>query len=165
MSDCCLAPTQQFFSYILEWTSYISMRWWWYSFSTRPKCLAGFLKVLSDWSNSDRVDTSLTTDTLFWFLAIQSLLELPNANVYIGEPRNATFVIFSLTLLALKPTIHYNRSKHANHFTTDDGRWRGQTTWFLCIDHVTLGTYYHNRYHEAVHDLKNKLLFSNFKSY
>jgi hypothetical protein len=53
--------------------------------------------VLSDWSNSDRVDTSLTTDTLFWFLAIQSLLELPNANVYIGEPRNATFVIFSLT--------------------------------------------------------------------
>jgi len=28
VSDCCLTPTQQFFSYIMARTSYFSMRWW-----------------------------------------------------------------------------------------------------------------------------------------
>ena len=28
VSDCCLTPTQQFFSYIMAVTSYFSMRWW-----------------------------------------------------------------------------------------------------------------------------------------
>ena len=27
--DCCLMPTQQFFSYIMARTSSFSMRWWW----------------------------------------------------------------------------------------------------------------------------------------
>jgi len=30
LSDCCLTPGEQFFSYIIERTSYISMRWWWW---------------------------------------------------------------------------------------------------------------------------------------
>jgi hypothetical protein len=29
MSDCCLMPTQQFFSYIMARTSQFSVRWWW----------------------------------------------------------------------------------------------------------------------------------------
>jgi len=29
LSDCCLTPIQQFFSYIMARTSQFSMRWWW----------------------------------------------------------------------------------------------------------------------------------------
>jgi hypothetical protein len=36
VSDCCLTPIQQFFSYIMGRTSKFSMRWWWGSLCTRP---------------------------------------------------------------------------------------------------------------------------------
>jgi len=35
VSDCCLMPPQQLFSYIMARTSYFSMRWWWGSLCTR----------------------------------------------------------------------------------------------------------------------------------
>jgi len=35
VSDCCLMPIQQIFSYILARTSYFSMRWWWGPLCTR----------------------------------------------------------------------------------------------------------------------------------
>jgi len=34
---------EQFFSYILARTNYISVRWWWCLFCTRPTCWLGFL--------------------------------------------------------------------------------------------------------------------------
>ena len=43
VSDCCLMPIQQFFSYIMARTSWFSMRWWWGLLCTRPTVLAGFL--------------------------------------------------------------------------------------------------------------------------
>jgi hypothetical protein len=36
VSDCCLMPIQQFFSYIMTRTSLFSMRWWWGPLCTRP---------------------------------------------------------------------------------------------------------------------------------
>jgi len=39
----CLTPIQQFFSYIMLRTSYISTRWCLLKCSTRPTHLAGFL--------------------------------------------------------------------------------------------------------------------------
>ena len=36
MSDCCLTSIQQFFSYIMAWRSYFSIRWWWGPLCTRP---------------------------------------------------------------------------------------------------------------------------------
>jgi len=32
--DCCLTPSDQFFSYIMVRTSCILMRWWWCLFCT-----------------------------------------------------------------------------------------------------------------------------------
>ena len=44
VSDCCLTPTQQFFSYIMSRTSYLSMRrWQWGPLHTRPTRLVEFL--------------------------------------------------------------------------------------------------------------------------
>jgi len=44
VSDCCLTPSESFFSYFMVRTSYILMRWWWcplyIALSTR---WAGFL--------------------------------------------------------------------------------------------------------------------------
>jgi hypothetical protein len=34
--DCCLKPSEHFFSYIIARASYISMRWWWCPLCTRP---------------------------------------------------------------------------------------------------------------------------------
>ena len=36
LSDRCLMPSEQFFSYIMVKTSYISIRWWWCPLCTRP---------------------------------------------------------------------------------------------------------------------------------
>jgi len=36
VSDCCLTPTQQFFSYIMAGTNKVSMKWWWGLLCTRP---------------------------------------------------------------------------------------------------------------------------------
>jgi hypothetical protein len=43
-SDCCLRPTQTFFSYNVARTSYFSMRSWrWGLFYTRPTILVRFV--------------------------------------------------------------------------------------------------------------------------
>jgi len=42
VSECCLMPGGEYFSYIMARTSCISMRWWWWwwgSFCTRPRLL------------------------------------------------------------------------------------------------------------------------------
>ena len=36
VSDCCLTPIQQVFSYIMVGTGYFSMRWWWDPLCSRP---------------------------------------------------------------------------------------------------------------------------------
>jgi serine/threonine protein kinase len=38
VSDCCLMPTQQFFSYIMARISQFSMRWWWDPLCTLISC-------------------------------------------------------------------------------------------------------------------------------
>jgi hypothetical protein len=43
LNNCCLMPTQQFFSYIMAGTSYFSMKWWWGLLCTIPTCWVGFL--------------------------------------------------------------------------------------------------------------------------
>jgi len=35
VSDCCLTPSEQFVSYIMTRTNYISLRWWWCPLCTR----------------------------------------------------------------------------------------------------------------------------------
>jgi len=41
VSDCCLALTQQCFSYIMARTSYFSMRWWWGLLCSRRTSFVG----------------------------------------------------------------------------------------------------------------------------
>jgi hypothetical protein len=52
VSDCCLMPIQQFFSYIMTRTSLFSMRWWWGPLCTRPTHWVVFFIVLAHWNNS-----------------------------------------------------------------------------------------------------------------
>jgi hypothetical protein len=54
VSDCCLTPSQQLFSYIMARTNSFSMIWW-YRQCTRPTRI--FI-VLAHWSNSPRIDMS-----------------------------------------------------------------------------------------------------------
>jgi hypothetical protein len=68
VSHCCLAPSEQCFSYIMARTSYFSTGWWWCTL-----CLI-FLE-LAHWSNSPRVDMTLHLDTLSW-LPIQLVFTL-----------------------------------------------------------------------------------------
>ena len=43
VSDCCLTPSEQFFSHIMARRKYISMRWKWCLLCTRPRRFFGFL--------------------------------------------------------------------------------------------------------------------------
>jgi len=42
VSDCCLTPSEQFFSYIMARTTSFSMRWWWDLLCTKPTRLLDF---------------------------------------------------------------------------------------------------------------------------
>jgi len=45
VSDSCLTPTQQLFSYIMA-RSLFSMRWWWDPLCSRPTCWVRFAYCL-----------------------------------------------------------------------------------------------------------------------
>jgi hypothetical protein len=62
---------------------------------------------------------SLHSDTLFWFLANQSLLFLLNAACLAEEVENTNFIVFGLTRQELKLMIYHTRDEHANHYATD----------------------------------------------
>jgi len=47
VSDCCLMPIQQFFSYIMVRTSKFSMRRWWGRLCTRPTCFVCYYSASS----------------------------------------------------------------------------------------------------------------------
>ena len=70
MSDCCLMPTQQFFSYmyIMVKTCFFSIIWWWGSFCTRSTRLSWIFIVLTP-----RIYMSFHSDTLSWFRGNQFL--------------------------------------------------------------------------------------------
>ena len=67
VSDCCLTPIQQFFSYIMARTSYFLIRCLW-------GLLCWIFIVLAHWNNSLRLGMSPYSDTLSWFRANQSLV-------------------------------------------------------------------------------------------
>jgi hypothetical protein len=76
VSDCCLMPTQQFFSYMFVChgenklsSNEMMMKSALYE---RPTHLVGFLIVLAHWNNSPRIDMSPQADTLSWFRSNQS---------------------------------------------------------------------------------------------
>jgi len=47
VSDCCLTPIHQFFSYIMARTCLFSTRWWWGPFCSRPTRWVGFFYSVS----------------------------------------------------------------------------------------------------------------------
>jgi hypothetical protein len=78
VSDCCLTPIQQFFSYMMVRT----MRWYWGPLCTRPtngNMLSCIFIGLPNWRNSPWIDMSPHSDTLFWFWVNQYLFFLLNA--------------------------------------------------------------------------------------
>jgi len=43
VSDYCITPNEQFFSYIMARTIYVLIRWWWWCLlCTRTTCWIGF---------------------------------------------------------------------------------------------------------------------------
>ena len=72
--------------------------------------------VLDHWNNSLRVDMSLNSDTLSWFLANQSLLLFYKA---VCLWKNSKYIVFGLTRLELEPTIHCIWGEHTNQYTAD----------------------------------------------
>jgi hypothetical protein len=88
VSDCCLAPNEQFFIYIVSGNkNLLSMKWWWWQ-------LNWILNVLTHWNNSMLVDMSLQSDILSWFR--------PNLiNIF------ETIVIFKYKLLSNWKYLYY----------------------------------------------------------
>jgi hypothetical protein len=125
VSDCCLMPTQQIFSYI---------------------CISWWEQVNFQWNDDEvRFDLVLDQDALLDFDSA-SLLKQQSANRHVAPLRhiilipsrpvfvpfllnaaclaenwatNTTFIVFGLTKLSLEPTIYSTRGEHANHYTTD----------------------------------------------
>ena len=82
-SVCCSTPSEQFIRYITTRTSYILTRWR-RPLYTRPIWCWIFI-LLSQWNKSLQVNMSLHSDTLFRFLANQSLLLLHNNTTCLSE--------------------------------------------------------------------------------
>jgi hypothetical protein len=91
MSDSCLMPSEQFFSYV--------------------NILSWIFIVLAPWE-----DISPHSETLSWLLVNQSLLLLLNT---VWEAANTNFIVFDLTKLGLKPTIYRIWGERTDHYTTD----------------------------------------------
>jgi hypothetical protein len=120
VSDCCLTPTQQFFSYIMARTSYFSMRWWSGSLCTRPTCLVGFFIVLAHWNNSPEREMVPHSGTHYPQIPSQPVFALsPKSYMFSGEATNTNFIVFGLTRPGLEPMIYHTRGEHANHYTTN----------------------------------------------
>ena len=94
----CLAPREQFFSYIMHRTCYFVTRWWcWCLF-----CWVRILNMLAHWNNRFQINMSLYLDKLSWLLVnislrFHSLLLCTN------------FIIFGFTRPRLEPTIYLTR--------------------------------------------------------
>ena len=95
-----------FFSYIMERTIYISMRWLLSPLWTRPTLFVEIIIVLSHWSNSLQIGMSLHLDTLSWFKANQSLLLLLNA-ACLAKKQPIPISIFGLTRPGLKTMLYH----------------------------------------------------------
>jgi len=80
VSDCCLMPTQQFFSNIVTRFNYFSIDDDEVRFVLDQHAKSWiFIIVLAHWKNIPRIDMLPYSDTLSWFRANQSLLVLLNA--------------------------------------------------------------------------------------
>ena len=117
LSDFWLTPTQQFFSYIMARTIFVSMRWWRGLLCTRPTRLVGFFIEVAHWNNSTWVDLLPHLDTFSWFQANQSWLFLLNA-VCLGEKQQIQ-ILKSLVWIDQGLNPRSTREEHASHFTTD----------------------------------------------
>ena len=106
LSDCCLTPTQQLFSYIMASTSSFSKKWWWGPLCTRVP---------------DRNVTPLGHIILILSQPVFALS--PKCCVLGGEATNTNFIVFGLTRLGLEPTIICTW-EYANYYTTNAVHFR-----------------------------------------
>jgi hypothetical protein len=102
VSYCCLAPSEQFFSHVMEITSYF---WW------SDDVLYWTLIVLAHCNNIPWVDMSLQWETL----SKQSLFLLLSSiyNVLSEEVTNIKFIDFGLAPTGIEPTGYV--ALEANH--------------------------------------------------
>ena len=128
VSDCCLTPNEQSFSYIIvrtsnsQWNNDIC-------FCTRPACLIRVITKLPNseldlYSASSMKQQSLGRNfaPLRYIILIlcQPIFAFSSYScVLSGETANTNFIVFDLTWPGLKPTIYRNHGRHANHYTTD----------------------------------------------
>ena len=119
LSDCCLMPIQQFFSYSMSRTNYLFNEMMMRSALFLTNTLSWIFIVLAHWNNSTRVDMSLHSDTVSWFRANRSLLFFLNAACLAERSNKYQFLVFGLTWLGLEPTIYHTWGEHANHYATD----------------------------------------------
>ena len=107
VSDCLMFNAKQLCSYIMARASYVSMIWWWRHLST----LEWILFVLAHWNTSSRIDMSLHSSTLSFFLT-------PYGCMLNWERTHSNFTVISWTRPWPESTIYRTRSEHANHYTS-----------------------------------------------
>ena len=99
MSDCCLTPTEQFFSYIM---AFFSMRWWWGPVSTGPTCLLGIYSASS--LKQQSADRHVVPVRHIILISSQPVFALsPLCCILRGEATNTYFLVFGLTQPGSKP--------------------------------------------------------------
>ena len=111
--DCCLTPTQQFFSYIMR----EQVNFQWDDDEVRFVLDQHTFIVLAYCNNSLRIDMSFPLGNIILFPSPP--LFLLNVACLGIETTNTNFIVFDLTWPGLEHTIYHTWDKHTKHYTTD----------------------------------------------
>ena len=115
VSDSCLKPIQQFFSYIMLIFNAMMMRPALFQTNT----LSWIFIVLAHWNNSLQVIMSLHSGTLFWFQGNQFVCSF--SLMLRAYRRSNKYQFYSLWFYLTRTRTYdfCNRCKHTNHDATD----------------------------------------------
>jgi hypothetical protein len=115
VSDCCLIPTQQFFSYIMR----VQVNCQWDDYEARLLLNQhAQLDIVYSASSLRQQSADRHVALLGHTIVIPSqptFVLSPPCCVLSGEATHIYFEVFGLTRSGLEPTIYHTRGEHANH--------------------------------------------------
>ena len=119
MSDCCLTPIQQYFSW--SWQEQVNFQW---DDDDEVHFVLGQHTELDFYSASSLKQQSAGRHVAplrhIILISSQPVFDIsPWCCVLSGEATNTNFIVFGLTQPGLEPTIYRTRGEHANHYATN----------------------------------------------
>jgi hypothetical protein len=127
-------PSEEFVSYFMARTSYISIRWWYVCPVQDHHAYFEFYSGISLKQRSERYNCWKKIDIYFskkWDYLISSMqirvigsMQIRvTVQLYFTLLFELMYIVFGLTRSGFDPTIYHTGSEHANHYTTDVVDW------------------------------------------